>query len=240
MSAPMQDPSQHAKSPEKPAAGLRLPVAPEGLPIIAVFVAVAAALWWLWWPLGVVGGALSAWCVWFFRDPERAPDPQGGSDPRAVLSPADGVIEMIATAPPPAGLSMTPEPRQRVSVFMNVLNVHVNRAPSAGRVGAIAYHAGKFMHAAADKASDENERLALKLSLPDGEAMAVVQIAGLIARRIVCRVKEGVELARGERYGLIRFGSRVDVYLPPDAAVRVVKGQRVVAGETVIAVRGKG
>ena len=156
-----------------------------------------------------------------------------------MISPADGVIEMIATAPPPAGLAMDAVPRQRVSVFMNVFNVHVNRAPLAGRVAAIAYHPGKFMHAAADKASDENERLALRLALADGESVAVVQIAGLIARRIVCRVKEGVELARGERYGLIRFGSRVDVYLPPDAVVSVAKGQRVVAGETVIALRGK-
>lgn len=222
-----------------PAAGRRLPVAPEGLPIIAVFVAVAAILWWIWWPLGVIGAALSLWCVWFFRDPERAPAPQFVDDPRAVISPADGVIEMIATAPPPAGLAMDAVPRQRVSVFMNVFNVHVNRAPLAGRVAAIAYHPGKFMHAAADKASDENERLALRLALADGESVAVVQIAGLIARRIVCRVKEGVELARGERYGLIRFGSRVDVYLPPDAVVSVAKGQRVVAGETVIALRGR-
>ena len=214
----------------------RIPIAPEGWPLIAVFVGVSALLTWLWLPLIVPCVVLTVWCLWFFRDPDRRIPVEAD----AMVSPADGVIQMITTAEPPEGIDMDGDERQRITVYMNALNVHVNRAPFEGVVEKTVHAAGKFGHAAMDKASVLNERVSMRMRLPDGATIAVVQIAGLIARRIVCRVSPGAELAKGERYGIIRFGSRVDIYLPPDAEPAVEVGQPAVAGETIIARRGSG
>ncbi len=221
--------------------GTWFPFAPEGLPIMIAFFIAAIALTalggWLtgfYWPFAVATGVVCLWCCWFFRDPERDV-PQ---DPEALVSPADGVIELISEdVPPPKGVSIGEAPRTRISVYMNVFNVHVNRTPLSGEVLEVAYHPGKFLHAAMDKASELNERMTVALQLSDGSQIALVQIAGLLARRIVCRVKKGDPLARGERFGVIRFGSRVDVYLPADAEPVVPLGTKVKAGETIIARR---
>lgn len=181
-----------------------------------------------------VGVILSGWCIWFFRDPPRAIP----TDPSLVVSPADGRICMIGPATPPADLKLDATITRdmvRVCVFMNVFNVHVNRAPVAGTIEQVHYSPGKFLNAAVDKASTDNERSALVLKMPDGRRVVSIQIAGLVARRIICRVKAGISLIAGERYGLIRFGSRVDVYMPAGTVVKVQLGQIVVAGETVLA-----
>ncbi len=207
------------------------PMHPEGYRFVAIFAAVTALLFWIWDPLGWVGVGTTVWCYYFFRDPKRSV-PQGEG---LILSPADGVISLIEPAVPPAELGMGPDALTRVSVFMNVFNCHVNRAPIAGAVGAIAYRPGKFFNASLDKASTDNERNSLRLDIADGRQVAVVQIAGLVARRIVCFVKEGAVLRGGDRFGLIRFGSRLDVYLPDGVHPLVALGQTMVAGETVIA-----
>ncbi|MDP4031260.1 MAG: phosphatidylserine decarboxylase [Pseudorhodobacter sp.] len=207
------------------------PMHPEGRRFVAVFAAITVVLFWVWQPLGWVGAGLTIWCYYFFRDPRRSvPQAEG-----LIVSPADGVVSLIEPAVPPAELSMGPEALLRVSVFMNVFNCHVNRAPIAGRVAAIAYRPGKFFNASLDKASVDNERNSLCLELPDGRKIAVVQIAGLVARRIVCFAATGQALRTGERFGLIRFGSRLDVYLPEGVAPQVALGQTMVAGESVIA-----
>lgn len=223
------------------------PVAPEGLPIIAMFVVGAVILSalaaWLHPVAGAATGVatlvLCVWCVWFFRDPRRR-IPLADAAGRALLvSPADGVVNYVGPAKAPPGLGLTDDQLRgttRVSVFMNVFNVHVNRAPAACRVQRLVYSKGKFLNASLDKASEDNERMALVLDVPGLGPMVCVQIAGLIARRIVCRVKEGTPLRTGERFGLIRFGSRVDVYLPEGVAPLVKVGDRSVAGETVFAV----
>ncbi|HEX9856993.1 MAG TPA: phosphatidylserine decarboxylase [Paracoccaceae bacterium] len=207
------------------------PMHPEGIRFVAIFAAVTALLFWIWAPLGWIGTGLTVWCYYFFRDPKRSV-PLGEG---LIVSPADGVISLIEPAVPPAELGMGPEALTRVSVFMNVFNCHVNRAPIAGRVTAIAYRPGKFFNASLDKASVDNERNSLCLELPDGRRVAVVQIAGLVARRIVCFVNQGKALNTGERFGLIRFGSRVDVYLPAGVEPQVALGQTMIAGETMIA-----
>ncbi|MBL8764066.1 MAG: phosphatidylserine decarboxylase [Phycisphaerae bacterium] len=220
----------------------RVRVAPEGIPIIASFVLVSAALstgavWWLggWgWLIVAPLALVTLWSVWFFRDPDR----QTPDEPGAVICPADGVICFIGPAEPPPGLGLPREHTTgltRLSVFMNVFNVHVNRSPAGGRVENLVYAPGTFLNASLDKASEHNERMTMVLRPDDGPPLIVVQIAGLVARRIVCRVSEGTRLRPGERYGLIRFGSRVDVYLPPGRAASVRVGDRVVAGETIVA-----
>jgi phosphatidylserine decarboxylase len=215
-------------------------VAREGWVIVAGFVVVAAgATWgavaWLgsWgWIVGGVGAALCVWCVWFFRDPVR----RVPADPNAVICPADGVVCQVGTGMPPAELGLgSTGAMAKVCVFMNVFNVHVNRAPVAGKVVRVAHQMGKFLNAAYDKASDENERCSLVLEREDGTTVVAVQIAGLVARRIICRAKVGDELGAGERYGLIRFGSRVDVYLPAGSEILTKVGEKVVAGETILA-----
>ncbi|CAG0992699.1 phosphatidylserine decarboxylase [Phycisphaerales bacterium] len=183
------------------------------------------------YPLMGLTALLCLWCVWFFRDPAR----RIPAAPGTVVSPADGVVCLMDSAPPPPELGLSSEPMARVCVFMNVINVHVNRAPIAGTVERVEHRAGTFLNASLDKASEDNERLSMLLRLPDGRAMAVVQIAGLVARRIVCRVAAGVVLKTGERYGLIRFGSRVDVYFPKGVEPVVKVGMKTVAGETVLA-----
>lgn len=193
---------------------------------------------WALWAIALAMVALTAWAFWFFRDPNRTP--KAGEDfSRAMICPADGVIVKIDSAAPPAeALAAVGEPaatHTRICVFMNVFNVHVNRAPLGGTVEAIAYNRGKFFNASFDKASDLNERASLVLKLADGTRLFVVQIAGLVARRIVCKVSVGKQLAPGERYGLIKFGSRVDVYLPPGFEPAVQLKETVFAGQTIIA-----
>ena len=207
------------------------PLHREGYRFLAIFAAITLILFLIWAPLGWVGVGLTVWCYYFFRDPERVtPDREG-----LVVSPADGLVSAIEPAVPPAELGLEDTPRTRISVFMNVFDCHVNRLPVAGTIAAVAYRPGKFLNAALDKASDDNERNALAVELPDGRKIAVVQIAGLVARRILCDVKPGDVLLTGQRFGMIRFGSRLDVYLPDGVAPLVAVGQTMTAGETVLA-----
>ncbi len=207
------------------------PMHREGIPFVSVFAAVTVALFFLAPVLGWAGVVLTIWCYYFFRDPERVtPDRPG-----LVISPADGVVSLIEPAVPPAELGLPDAPLMRISVFMSVFNCHVNRAPVAGEVTAVAYRPGKFLNASLDKASDDNERNGLVIRMEDGRTLAVVQIAGLVARRIVCFTAPGARLGRGERFGLIRFGSRLDVYLPDGAEPLVSPGQTMIAGETALA-----
>ena len=208
---------------------------PDGWPYIAVAVALNVLLFVLagWW--GLVLFPVSVWCIAFFRDPERT-IPQGEG---LVVSPADGVLLPVVQAVPPIELGMGAVPLTRLSIFMNVFNVHVNRVPADGTVTALSYRPGKFINASFDKASEDNERMSVRLRMANGRELAFVQIAGLVARRIRCDLRQDQQVRRGERFGIIRFGSRLDVYLPPDAAVKVVKGQKIVAGETVLAEFGK-
>ena len=182
---------------------------------------------WLFWPALV----FTLFSLYFFRDPERTPPRRPG----AVVSAADGRVVSVMEAVPPPELGLGPLPRWRVATFLSVLNVHVNRVPMAGVVTRIAYRHGAFVNASLDKASDQNERNAIALRLPDGQDMAVVQIAGLIARRILCGIKEGDSVVTGARFGIIRFGSRTDIYLPPGVRPIVEVGQTMVGGETVVA-----
>jgi phosphatidylserine decarboxylase len=211
------------------------PMHPEGWKFVPVFAAVTLVLFLIWEPLGWIGVILTIWCYYFFRDPKRSVPQNAG----LLVSPADGVVSLIERAVPPEGLGLGPEALLRVSVFMSVFNCHVNRAPIAGKVTAVVYRPGKFFNASLDKASEENERNSLAIELPDGRKIAVVQIAGLVARRIMCWTKPGDNLATGERFGLIRFGSRLDVYLPDGVEPQVALGQTMVAGETVIALIGQ-
>ncbi len=181
--------------------------------------------------LGLVGVVLTLWCVYFFRDPERFTPTREG----LIISPADGVVQLIDKAAPPPELDMGDEERERVCVFMNVFNVHVNRVPIDGIIRRIAYRPGRFLNAALDKASIDNERQSYCLETDSGHDIAFVQIAGLVARRIICQAQEGQPVEAGQRFGLIRFGSRVDVYLPKGTKPLVVLGQSMIAGETVIA-----
>ena len=174
---------------------------------------------------------LTCWCVYFFRDPERTTPSRDG----LIISPADGVVQSIEMAVPPAELGMGETPRQRIAVFMNVFNVHVNRIPIDGEITAVSYRPGKFLNASLDKASIDNERQAIRMTTSLGQDIAFVQIAGLVARRILCGLYEGQRVRAGERFGLIRFGSRVDVYLDDGTQPSVAVGQLAVAGETVLA-----
>ncbi|MBR0832120.1 phosphatidylserine decarboxylase [Bradyrhizobium manausense] len=206
------------------------PIHKEGYPFIGIFAAVSILLMWLWSPLGWIGTILTVWCALFFRDPVRVTPLRDG----LVVSPADGRVSMISMALPPAELGLGDQPLPRISVFMSVFNCHVNRAPVAGRVDRIAYRPGLFINAELDKASEDNERNSLVISTPHGR-IGVIQIAGLVAKRIVCFVKEGQAVGAGERFGLIRFGSRLDVYLPAGTKALVSEGQTAIAGETILA-----
>lgn len=207
------------------------PIHREGWRFIAIFAVIAAVLFFVWPPLGWIGSGLTVWCYYFFRDPPRVTPDRAG----LVISPADGVVSQIGPAVPPAELEMGDAPRLRISVFMNVFDCHVNRAPVPGEVRRVAYRPGRFFNASLDKASEHNERNGLVLRMADGRDVGVVQIAGLVARRILCEVSPGDRLATGARFGMIRFGSRVDVYLPDGVAPLVVVGQAMFAGETVLA-----
>lgn len=208
-----------------------VPINSAGWPFIAIFAVIAAALGYYAEPLGWIGVVLTLWCVYFFRDPDRVTPTRPG----LVIAPADGRVCLVDEAVPPAELEMGDEARPRVCIFMNVFNVHVNRAPMDGSISKIAYRPGKFFNAELDKASEHNERMSLSMHTSSGHDIAFVQIAGLVARRILCQVKEGDHLQAGQRFGLIRFGSRVDVYLPKDATPFLAVGQLTTAGETVVA-----
>ena len=207
------------------------PMHPAGWPFVGAFAAVSLLAFWLWVPLGWVCTLLTVWCYYFFRDPVRF-SPQGAG---LYLAPADGIVAQVGPAVPPAELGLGPVARVRVGIFMSVFNCHVNRAPVAGKVVTVAYHPGKFLSASLDKASEENERNGVTIEMADGRLLGVVQIAGLIARRILCFTVPGRSLLAGERFGLIRFGSRLDVWLPEGAVPLVAPGQTMTAGETVIA-----
>jgi phosphatidylserine decarboxylase len=207
------------------------PMHREGYKFVGIFAAISLVLSWIWSPLGWMGLGATIWCYYFFRDPKRSV-PQGRG---LIVSPADGVVSLIERAVPPPELGAGNEPLLRVSVFMSVFNCHVNRAPIAGRLLKMAYRPGKFLNASLDKASEQNERNSLLLEMADGRTLVVVQIAGLVARRIVPFVTEGQGLRTGERFGLIRFGSRLDVYLPDGVEPLVAVGQTMIAGETVLA-----
>ncbi len=209
-----------------------VPVHREGWRFVAIAAAATLVLFWFdLETLAWLAALATAWCAYFFRDPERVTPVRDG----LVISPADGRVSMVQEVPAPPELDFSYEPVTRISVFMNVFDVHVNRSPVDGTIRRIAYVPGAFLNADLDKASEDNERQALTIEMADGRAIGVVQIAGLIARRIVKFVGEGERLAAGQRFGLIRFGSRVDVYLPKGARALVSVGQRAIAGETVLA-----
>jgi phosphatidylserine decarboxylase len=210
---------------------IRIRIHRDGWPFIAAFAAAALLLGVYAEPLGWLGAFLTGWCAYFFRDPDRVTPARD----RLIVSPADGVLQAIEPAAPPPELALAGGPLTRLSVFMNVFNVHVNRVPADGSILKVAYRPGKFVNAALDKASEDNERMAVRMALSDGRELAFVQIAGLVARRIKCELNEAQTVRAGERFGLIRFGSRVDVYLPEGVAPLVCVGQTMVAGETVLA-----
>ena len=207
------------------------PMHREGIKFIIIFSVTSLILFFIYIPLGWVGIGLTIWCYYFFRDPKRTTPVREG----LLVSPADGVISLIEKTMPPPELDIEKEALTRISVFMNVFNCHVNRSPIAGKVMEINYRPGKFFNASLDKASVDNERNSLVLQIPDGRQIVVVQIAGLVARRIVSFVKPKQTLRIGQRFGLIRFGSRVDIYLPTGVQPLVCIGQIMVSGETVIA-----
>ena len=214
---------------------IAVPMHPEGRKFVAIFAAVTVALWLVWEPLFWLGVGMTVWCYYFFRDPVRSV----AQKPGLVLSPADGVISLITKTVPPTEMLLGDKPLTRVSVFMNVFNCHVNRAPMPGEVIAITYHHGKFVNASLDKASEYNERNSITIEGADKTRIGVTQIAGLVARRIVSFTKVGNSLSVGERFGLIRFGSRLDVFLPDGIEPAVGLGQTAVAGETVLAHLGE-
>jgi phosphatidylserine decarboxylase len=210
--------------------GQLVPVHREGLPFIGMFALVSLILFWLWSPLGWIGTVMTIWCALFFRDPDRVTPTREG----LVVAPADGRVSKIINAVPPAELNLGERALPRVSIFMNVFNCHINRSPVTGRIEKIVYKSGTFINADLDKASENNERNSFIIS-SGPTRIVVVQIAGLIARRIVTFAREGASVRAGERIGMIRFGSRVDVYLPEGTRPLVAEGQTAVAGETVIA-----
>lgn len=213
------------------ARGMVPPMHPAGRPFVAG-AAIATLLVRLRFKrLGVVLGLVTAWVAWFFREPKRVTPTR----PNLAVAPADGTVSHVVDAVPPAELGLGSQPMTRVSVFLSVFDVHVQRVPADGEVVQVSYHPGKFLSADLDKASEENERNTVWLRTVDGHDLVVVQIAGLVARRIVCEVAEGEKVTAGQTYGLIRFGSRVDLYVPRGSRVLVEAGQRTIGGETVLA-----
>ena len=204
---------------------------PDGLKFVGAFAAVTLFFFLLSTALGWIGIILTAWCIYFFRNPERMTPTREG----LVISPADGKVVSVREVIPPKNFDMGDETCTRISIFLNVFDVHVNRIPISGRIKKIIYHPGKFFNASMDKASEHNERNTLVIDLGNDKVLAVVQIAGLIARRIRCDVNEEDTVLAGERYGLIRFGSRADIYLPKGVNALVIEGQHMIAGETVLA-----
>jgi len=206
------------------------PIHPQGFPFIGGFAFASLVLFWVWTPLGWVGTLATAWCAYFFRDPVRITPLREG----LVVAPADGRVSRVVNAVPPPELGLSERPLPRISIFMSVFDCHVNRSPVSGRIERMVYRAGKFISADLDKASDDNERNAFVIAGARAR-IGVVQIAGLVARRIVPFVQQGQSVAAGDRIGMIRFGSRVDVYLPEGGRALVAEGQSAIAGETVLA-----
>jgi phosphatidylserine decarboxylase len=206
------------------------PIHPQGYPFIGGFALASLILFFLWTPLGWIGTLATAWCAYFFRDPVRVTPLREG----LVVSPADGRISRVVNAVPPPELGLSERPLPRISIFMSVFDCHVNRSPMSGRIERMVYRAGKFINADLDKASEDNERNALIIATTRVR-IGVVQIAGLVARRIVPFVREGQTIVAGDRIGMIRFGSRLDVYLPEGGRALVAEGQTAIAGETVLA-----
>lgn len=212
-----------------------VPLHEAGWPFVAGFAVVSVVLALIWEPLGFVGLVLTLWCVYFFRDPVRVTPQKKG----LIVSPADGLVLKIAKHPLPPEIEpeddKTGAEYTRISIFLSAFDVHIQRIPVDGAIVKIDYRPGKFVNASLDKASEDNERNAVLLKMDGGKYVGFVQIAGLIARRILCDLKEGDTVVTGARYGLIRFGSRVDVYLPAGVNPRICEGQRVIGGETVLA-----
>jgi phosphatidylserine decarboxylase len=210
------------------------PIHPDGWKFVAIAVVATVILFLLWQPAGWAALILTSWIAYFFRDPWRVTPTRPG----LIISPADGIVVSLAPVPPPAELAMGAEPVTRIGIFLNLFDVHVARAPAGAVVAAREYTAGRFINASLDKASEHNERLALRLSTgDDAPDIACVLIAGLVARRIVCPLLPGQRVAAGERIGIIRFGSRADIYVPPPYVPLVTVGQRMIAGETILADR---
>jgi phosphatidylserine decarboxylase len=209
------------------------PLHPDGWKFVAIGVAATLILFLLWHPAGWLALILTLWIAYFFRDPWRVTPTRAG----LIISPADGIVVSITSVPPPLELDMGAAPVTRIGIFLNLFDVHVARSPLAGSIAARHYTPGRFINASLDKASEHNERLALRLSAADGPDIACVLIAGFVARRIVCPLLVGQRVGVGERIGIIRFGSRVDVYVPPPYVPLVALGQRMVGGETVLADR---
>lgn len=209
------------------------PLHPDGLKFVAGGVLVTVLLLVFWSPAGWVTVILTLWIAYFFRDPWRVTPIRPG----LLVSPGDGVVVSIASAPPPPELAMGEARLMRIGIFLNIFDVHVTRAPLGGRVALLRYTKGRFVNASLDKASEDNERLAIRIAPPDGPEIIFVLVAGLVARRIVCDLYQGQEIAAGQRVGIIRFGSRVDIYCPPAYVPMVVVGQRMIGGETVLADR---
>jgi phosphatidylserine decarboxylase len=207
------------------------PIHPEGYPFMGGFALAALVLFWLWPPLGWIAVIATVWCAYFFRDPARV-TPAGEG---IVVAPADGRVCQVVSIVPPPELGLGERPLDRISIFMSVFDCHINRSPMAGRIERIVYRPGKFISADLDKASEHNERNAFVLATESRQRLAVVQIAGLVARRIVCFARESETVEAGQRIGMIRFGSRVDIYLPEGTRVLAGEGQSAIAGETVLA-----
>ena len=210
---------------------IAVPMHPEGRKFVLTFSVISFLFWFIWQPFFWLGVLATLWCYYFFRDPVRSIPQQTG----LILSPADGIVSLITKAVPPPEMLLGDNPLTRVSVFMNVFNCHINRAPISGKVIAVSYHHGKFLNASLDKASEHNERNTITIETDQDIRIGVIQIAGLVARRIVCFAKPQDELNVGDRFGLIRFGSRLDIFLPEGVEPSVGLGQTAVAGETIIA-----
>ena len=212
------------------------PIHPAGIPFIAIFFVFTIIIGWLWSPLFFVGLVLTLWCVYFFRNPERfTPVLSGANKNNLIISPADGRVIEVSKITPDEELGLPDGNWTRVCVFMNVFDVHVNRSPMSGQITYKNYIPGAFFNASMDKASSDNERLILGMDTENGKKIAFVQIAGLVARRIICDVDIGSHLKSGDIFGIIRFGSRVDIYFPSEASTKVLVGQKMIAGETIIA-----
>ncbi len=208
-----------------------VPIHKEGHKFVAFFFIVSLILFQFLEPLGWIGLILTAWCLYFFRNPDRVIPTEAG----ILVSPADGTVCSVSEAPPPVELGMGNDPRTRITIFLSVFNVHVNRTPAAGKITATAYVPGKYLNAAAPNASEENERQLIRMTTEDGKDIAFAQVAGLVARRILCDLNEGDTVQRGDVFGLIRFGSRTDIYLDKGQVAKVQVGQTMIGGETIIA-----
>jgi phosphatidylserine decarboxylase len=209
------------------------PLHPDGWKFVAAASIATLILFLIWRPGGWLGLIVTLWIAYFFRDPWRVTPTRAG----LIISPADGTIVALGPAPPPPELDMGSEPVTRIGIFLDLFDVHVARAPVGGRIAKVHYTKGRFINASLDKASEHNERLAIRVAPDDAPEIAFVLIAGLVARRIVCGVRSGERVAAGQRVGIIRFGSRVDIYCPPPYVPLVALGQRMIAGETVLADR---